>query len=73
MRPPTHPEAVYLARALNLNIETVWEIIRPLRFSSYTDLELAVHNRAGRPSRPGGDDGKIRSSVASALHAPSRR
>jgi hypothetical protein len=40
----THAEAVYVARALNLHIEAVWQIIQGLHFASYTDLELAVHN-----------------------------
>lgn len=42
-RPATHAEAVYLARAFNLNIETVWEIIRKEPFSSYVELEIALH------------------------------
>jgi hypothetical protein len=40
----THAEAVFIARALNLRIETVWEIIRGLPFATYADLETAVHN-----------------------------
>jgi hypothetical protein len=40
----THAEAVYVARALNLHIEAVWQIIQGLHFASYTDLELAVHS-----------------------------
>jgi hypothetical protein len=39
----THAEAVFIARALNLRIETVWEIIRGLPYSTYTELETAVH------------------------------
>ena len=39
----THAEAVFIARALNLRIETVWEIIRGLPFTTYADLETAVH------------------------------
>lgn len=39
----THAEAVYIARALNLRIETVWQIIQDLPYTSYNDLELAVH------------------------------
>ncbi len=39
----THAEAVYIARALNLRIETVWQIIQGLPFSSFNELELAVH------------------------------
>ncbi len=39
----THAEAVYLARTLNLEIETVWEIIRNVPFSSFVELEMAVH------------------------------
>ncbi len=39
----THAEAVFIARALNLRIETVWEIIRELPYTTYTELETAVH------------------------------
>jgi hypothetical protein len=39
----THAEAVFIARALNIRIETVWEIIRGLPFTTYADLETAVH------------------------------
>jgi hypothetical protein len=47
-RHATHAEAVYIARALNLNIESVWEAIRNMPFSSYADLELAVHRHFAR-------------------------
>jgi hypothetical protein len=40
----THAEAVYVARALNLHIEAVWQIIQGLHYANYADLELAVHN-----------------------------
>lgn len=40
----THAEAVYVARALNLQIETVWQIIKGKPYATYTDLELVVHN-----------------------------
>ncbi len=39
----THAEAVYIARSLNLHIESVWEIIRGRNYCSYTELETAVH------------------------------
>jgi hypothetical protein len=54
-RHATHAEAVYLARAHNLSIESVWEIIRNLPFSSYADLELAVHMHAARQNEPAMD------------------
>jgi len=41
-RPITHGEAVYLARALNLEIQTVWEITRNVPFSSYSDMESSI-------------------------------
>lgn len=47
-RPITHAEAVYIARALNLNIEAVWEIIRHESFSSYSDLELTIHRHMAK-------------------------
>jgi hypothetical protein len=40
----THAEAVYVARALNLQIETVWHIIQGKPYATYADLELVVHN-----------------------------
>jgi hypothetical protein len=39
----THAEAVFVARALNLRVETVWEIVRGLPFTTCADLETAVH------------------------------
>jgi hypothetical protein len=43
-RKPTHAEAVFVARALNLKIETVWGILQHVPFSSYADLETTVRN-----------------------------
>lgn len=40
----THAEAVYVARALNLQIEAVWQIIQGRHYATYADLELVVHN-----------------------------
>ena len=42
-RVATHAEAVYIARTLNLHIETVWKIIQGRPFTTYADLELVVH------------------------------
>jgi hypothetical protein len=42
-RVATHAEAVYVARALNLQIETVWQIIQGRSYANYADLELVVH------------------------------
>jgi hypothetical protein len=44
-RPITHAEAVYLARAMNLEIQTVWEITRNVPFSSYSDLESTIRRQ----------------------------
>jgi hypothetical protein len=52
-RPTTHAEAVYLARTLNLKIESVWEAIRHRSFSSFADLELALHSLIAKPREPG--------------------
>lgn len=50
----THAEAVYVARALNLHIEAVWQIIQGSRFASYADMELAVHSAfMEQPTGPG--------------------
>jgi hypothetical protein len=52
----THAEAVYVARVLNLPIETVWEILRTVPFSSYAELELTVRTSLDRSLTPGTDD-----------------
>jgi len=44
----THAEAVYIARSLNLKIEDVWEVVRRTEFTSYGDLESAVHDHFSR-------------------------
>ena len=51
-RPATHAEAVYLARALNLNIETVWSTIRPQPSASYAELERAAQRYIARQQQP---------------------
>ncbi len=47
-RRATHAEAVYVARALNLPIETVWQVVQGRPYATYTDLELVVHAAALR-------------------------
>jgi hypothetical protein len=42
-RRATHAEAVYVARTLNIHIETVWHIIAGMSYADVADLELAVH------------------------------
>jgi hypothetical protein len=42
-RKATHAEAVYIARALNLHIDTVWTIIEGMTYTTFADLEMAVH------------------------------
>lgn len=42
-RKATHAEAVYIARALNLHIDTVWSIIEGMTYTTFADLEMAVH------------------------------
>jgi len=51
-RPATHAEAVYLARALNLNIETVWRTLRPQPAASYAELERAAQRYVARQQEP---------------------
>jgi hypothetical protein len=43
-RKPTHAEAVFIARALNLRIEAVWGILQHVPFTSYADMETTVRN-----------------------------
>jgi hypothetical protein len=47
-RHTTHAEAVYVARSLNLPIETVWGILKSVPFSSHVELELIVHAHMDR-------------------------
>ena len=42
-RTATHAEAVYIARSLNLHIETVWHIIAGMSYADEADLAIAVH------------------------------
>jgi|WetSurMetagenome_2_1015567.scaffolds.fasta_scaffold1366505_2 hypothetical protein len=52
-RKPTHAEAVFIARALNLKIETVWGILQHVPFTSYADMETAVTNNIDSDSASG--------------------
>ena len=43
MKKATYSDAESVANLLNLNKETVWEIIRGMEYSTYSDLAMAVH------------------------------
>jgi hypothetical protein len=36
-------EAVLVGHLLNINKETVWEIIRGMQYTTYAELAMAVH------------------------------
>ena len=42
-------DALVIARILEMNIESVWPIIRGMRYSYYTDLKVAVLNSPPHP------------------------
>jgi hypothetical protein len=44
MKAATHSDAVSVARFLNVNKETVWEIIKGMKYSTYSELAMAVGN-----------------------------
>jgi hypothetical protein len=43
MKETTISDAVSIARLLNVNKETVWEIIKGMKYSTYSELAMAVH------------------------------
>jgi hypothetical protein len=43
MKEATHDDAVSIARFLNVNKDTVWEIIKGMKYSTYSELAMAVH------------------------------
>ncbi len=44
MNTATYPDAALIAGVLDIDIETVWQIIKGMKYSCYTDLEKAVEN-----------------------------
>ena len=44
MKEATRDEAVSIARLLNVNEETVWEIIEGMKYSTHSELAMAVHS-----------------------------
>ncbi len=43
MKEATRADAESVANLLNLNKEMVWEIIRGIKYSSHSELAMAVH------------------------------
>lgn len=41
--PATEADALLIVRFLNLYVETVWKTTRGMKYSSYAELEMAVH------------------------------
>jgi hypothetical protein len=44
MKEATRDDAVLIARFLNVNVNTVWEIIKGIKYTTLCDLEMAVHH-----------------------------
>lgn len=42
MKKATHSDAVLIARSMNMNIDTVWDIIGGMNYASYSELVMAV-------------------------------
>jgi hypothetical protein len=43
MKEATRGEAVLIARLLNVDEETVWEIIKGMKYSTRSELAMVVH------------------------------
>jgi len=43
MKEATRGEAVPIARLLNVDKETVWQIIKGMKYSTHSELAMAVH------------------------------
>ena len=43
MKEATHDDAVSIAHLLDVNKETVWEIIKGMKYSEQMELAMAVH------------------------------
>jgi len=43
MKAATRVDADSVAKLLNLNKEVVWKIIRGMKYSTYSELAMAVH------------------------------
>ena len=48
MKEATHDDALSISRFLNVNKDTVWEIIKGMKYSSYSELAMAVHKAFSR-------------------------
>jgi hypothetical protein len=42
MKKATHADAVLIARSMNMQVDTVWEIIGGMNYASYSELVMAV-------------------------------
>jgi hypothetical protein len=43
MKEATYNDAVEISKKLNLNKESVWEIIKGMKYNTLNDLAIAVH------------------------------
>ncbi len=44
-----YDDAVVIARILEMNVESVWPVIRGMRYAYYSDLKVAVLNSPAHP------------------------
>jgi hypothetical protein len=44
MKEATRDDAAYVAHLLDVNKESVWEIIKGMQYSAQSELAMAVHN-----------------------------
>ncbi len=47
-----YDDAIVIARILEMNVDTVWPIIRGMRYAYYSDLKVAVLNSPVRQKPP---------------------
>ena len=51
-QPATEADALLIVRFLNLYVETAWKTTRGMKYSSYAELEMAVHKAFLTSLRP---------------------
>ena len=69
MNKATYDDAVIIARILDMRVETVWAVIKGMKYAYYSDLKVAVLNS---PSHPGGRRQPGRLETRQGANFPSR-
>ena len=53
MKEASYEDAIAIGRELNLNKDDVWKIVQGLKYSSHSDLSMAVHRELKLDARNG--------------------